>query len=66
MFPIITKLLQQSYETETEPKGKDTTPELCGYYGRACRQMNKEEGANRMLCSGCGLKIFSERQTIRR
>jgi PHP family Zn ribbon phosphoesterase len=56
-FPVITTGLQKSYEKET--KGNiDTTPELCGYYGRACRQLEKSEGANRMLCQNCGLAKY--------
>lgn len=31
-------------------------PEICGYYGRACRNMNSI--ANSMLCNGCTLSIF--------
>lgn len=56
-FPIITKSLQESYEQGT--KGiPDKTPEICGYYGRACSQIGKKEGANRMPCLNCGLAKY--------
>ena len=56
-FPVITTGLQKSYEKETR-ENIDTTPELCGYYGRACRQLEKQEGADRMLCRYCGLAKY--------
>ena len=52
MFPIIMKRNQKKYENTTV---NDKTPEICGFRGRACRQMNKSEGANRMLCNNCSL-----------
>ena len=56
-FAIITKSLQEAYEQGT--KGSpDRTPDICGYYGRACRQLDKVEGANKMLCQGCGLAKY--------
>ena len=33
-------------------------PCICGYYGRACRQMNDK--ADRFLCTGCALAEFSK------
>jgi hypothetical protein len=60
VFPMITKSLQEAYEQGTIGS-QDKTPELCGYYGRACRQLDKPEGANRMLCQGCGLAKYAER-----
>ena len=54
MFPIITEQRQQIYEQLNIDK-EDKTPELCGYYGRACRRMNDPKGASRMLCMRCGL-----------
>jgi len=56
-FPVITTGLQKSYEKGIR-ESIDTTPELCGYYGRACRQLDKQEGANRMLCQNCGLAKY--------
>ena len=57
MFPFITKDLQEAYEQGT--KGSpDKTPEICGFYGRACSQLGKEEGANRVLCRNCGLARY--------
>lgn len=58
MFAIITAEKQQEFERLTT--GKRKVPELCGYYGRACRQMDKAEGANRMLCVGCPLAEYCE------
>lgn len=58
IYPNITKSKQDLYEkiyTE-HPDLEQETPELCGYYGRACRRMNGE--ANRMLCQGCSLSTF--------
>ena len=57
VFPIITKALQEAYEKANEGN-KDETPEICGYYGRACRQLEKSEGANRMTCQYCGLAKY--------
>ncbi len=56
-FPIITKSLQEAYELGTKGS-EDKTPEICGYYGRACRQIDKSEGANMALCQGCGLARY--------
>lgn len=58
MFPIITKSIQEAYKQETEGS-EDKTPEICGYYGRACRQLEKKEGASRALCQHCGLAMYS-------
>lgn len=60
MYPIITKLLQEDYEHKTLGS-EDKTPDICGYYGRACRQMDKAEGANRMLCTYCELAKHCEK-----
>jgi len=57
-FPIITKPAQRIYEKQA---AEDCTPDICGYFGRACSQMNKSEGANRMLCDGCPLAIMAKR-----
>jgi hypothetical protein len=57
MSKIITKSLQEAYEQGTKGS-QDLTPDICGYYGRACRQIDKEEGANRALCMGCGLNHY--------
>jgi len=58
-FPVVTKNLQEAYEQGT--KGyTDKTPDICGYYGRACRQLEKQEGANRMSCQYCGLMEYSK------
>lgn len=57
MFTKITKILQEAYEQGTKGS-QDKTPEICGYYGRACRKMDNEEGANRNLCMSCGLERY--------
>ena len=56
-FTIITKSLQESYEQGTKGS-QDKTPEICGYYGRACREMDSEKGANKMPCQSCGLAKY--------
>ena len=58
MSAIITTEKQQAFENSTS--GAKKVPELCGHCGRACRQMNKAEGANRMLCVGCPLAEYCE------
>ena len=53
--PIITEAIQAEYEAECRKFGdSDATPEICGIYGRACRQMN--DRAARALCSDCPLR----------
>ena len=59
MFPIITMEKQAVFEKEFKNDPiLEKLPKLCGYCGRACYQMGKEEGANRMLCMGCPLADF--------
>lgn len=58
MFAIITTEKQQAFENSTS--GAKKVPELCGHCGRACRQMDKAESANRMLCVGCPLAEYCE------
>jgi hypothetical protein len=60
VFPIITKGFQKLYEKDAKENkiALVYTPEICGYYGRACRQMEKEEGANRALCMRCQLSKY--------
>lgn len=58
IFPIITKEKQKLYE-EIYLRHSDlqnNIPCICGYYGRACRNMDKT--ANSMLCNGCTLSLF--------
>lgn len=72
VFPLITPERQKAYEaaaiegTFTRPGfplnpsyRKGDVPEICGYHGRACRQMNDPEGANRALCDGCPLAEYA-------
>ena len=49
IFPIITEKLQRQFEKKCK-ETRDQTPDICGYYGRACRCLESEEGANRALC----------------
>lgn len=60
MFAIITAEKQQAFEAQATTTEKEKIPCICGYYGRACRQMDKDEGANRMICTRCPLAEFSE------
>lgn len=65
IFPIITKEIQRSFEATCKGTSLEELPMICGCYGRACRQMGKEEGANRMNCTGCPLAEYAkERQEI--
>ena len=59
MFAIITKEIQAEFENTCEGVTSAGFPMLCGYCGRACRQMDKPEGANTMLCQGCQLAEFA-------
>lgn len=61
MFPVVTNEIQKEYEASITENSKDYIPELCGFHGRACRQMDKEEGANRVLCSDCALAEYAKR-----
>ena len=73
VFPIITPERQSAFEAASladtlalpgiplwEDKWRmNNVPDICGYYGRACRQMNDDEGANRALCMGCPLAEYA-------
>ena len=56
VFPVVTSERQQAYE-QAAAQG-DYIPMICGIHGRACRQMNDPEGANRALCDDCKLREF--------
>ena len=58
IYPVITKGKQELYEEIylAHTDLQNDIPEICGYYGRACRRMDGE--ANRMLCQGCSLASF--------
>lgn len=60
MFAIITEEIQKNFENICNGVTPENLPIICGYCGRACRQMGKEEGANRMLCMGCPLADYAE------
>ncbi len=60
MFAIITEEIQKNFENACKGKTPSRLPNICGYCGRACRQMNKEEGANRAICTGCPLAEYAE------
>ena len=68
MFPKIDENIQKRYETVEShiPEEEKYIPIICGYKGRACRQMKKDEGANRMLCTGCSLALYAENRRINR
>jgi len=58
-FPIISNEKQQQFEAALAENSKDFyIPCICGYCGRACRQMNKDEGANRAICDMSSLAEF--------
>ncbi len=57
-FPIITGELQTQFEKEFGDK-PDEVPEICGYYGRACRCLGSPEGADLMLCWHCPLADYA-------
>lgn len=65
MFPIITSKKQKEFEKYcirnniTSDESKCNVPCICGYYGRACRQMNDK--ADRFLCTGCALAEYIKR-----
>ena len=55
-FPLITSERQRLFESQYT--GFSAVPMICGYFGRACRVMDKKEGARRNLCIGCPLAEF--------
>lgn len=64
MFPFITNEKQKEFEKICRTKNIGSNeceyyvPSICGYYGRACRQMNDK--ADRRLCEGCSLAEFCD------
>ena len=62
MFAIITKKIQENFEAECNGITPEELPDICGYCGRACRQMEKEEGTDRTICMHCPLVEFAERR----
>ena len=57
IFPIITKEKQQMYEDFCKVNNPVSIPCICGYCGRACRQMGSE--ADTASCMECGLSVFA-------
>lgn len=57
-FPIVTGSIQREYERRyaAAPSGM---PQICGCHGRACRQLNNTEGANRTNCVQCPLAAYA-------
>lgn len=55
-FPHITVENQINFERVATEAEKEKIPCICGYYGRACRQMGAH--ADRFLCNGCPLAAF--------
>lgn len=63
-FAIITQKIQKDFENQNENTATAARiPMICGHCGRACRQMEKAEGANRANCMYCPLAKFAEAQT---
>lgn len=58
-FPIITEEIQVKFEDYCKGIKPEKLPQICGYFGRACRRMNDK--ADRMLCINCPLKSFAEK-----
>ena len=62
--PIITEKKQKDFEESCIKTGIASVesecgvPCICGYYGRACNQM--DDKADRFLCIGCALAEFSK------
>lgn len=56
IFPVITKEKQQMYEDFCKVNNPVGIPCICGYCGRACRQMGSE--ADTANCMECGLSVF--------
>lgn len=66
-FPRITPDTQKEYEKSVERAGtvdKSYVPQICGFLGRACRQMNAECGADTMLCQSCTLAEYSAKNNL--
>lgn len=55
-FPVITKEKQQIYEDFCKVNNPVGIPCICGYCGRACRQMGSE--ADTANCMEYGLSVF--------
>lgn len=64
MFAKITREVQKEFERKCKGEIPENIPMICGYLGRACRQMNKAEGANRMNCMDCPLAEFARHKTV--
>lgn len=56
VFPVITKEKQQMYEDFCWVNNPISIPCICGYCGRACRQMGAK--ADTASCMECGLSVF--------
>ncbi len=63
VFPIVTGSIQKCFEKTYT--GKKEVPCICGYFGRACRQMEKSEGANRGLCDCCPLAEYAAQEEMK-
>lgn len=57
IYPIITREKQAAFEAQVGATQKNEIPCICGYCGRACRQMG--DSANRAICFGCPLATFA-------
>jgi len=54
--PIITDEILKDFE------GTHYTwiPEICGYFGRACRKINNPTGADSPICRSCSLAEYAK------
>ena len=57
-FPVITQAIQQEYERRY-PVAPSGMTMICGCHGRACRQLENPEGANRATCQSCPLAAYA-------
>lgn len=57
-FPVVTKEKQDRYEVFVKRRATGI-PMICGTCGRACRQLEKAEGANRASCMYCPLARYA-------
>jgi len=55
---MVTRKKQKEFEKKVKPTSANYIPCICGYFGRACKQLDKLEGANRALCTNCSLRKF--------
>ena len=52
--------VMQLYEDCNVGRNEDKTPDICGYYGRACRRQNKANCNASMVCLRCPISDILE------